>query len=385
MTRLAEVVIKVPPCFEGGPLEKSTPPRWFPFPGIGRGGGLFLEAIMLFWILIGCAAHAAPLAGSADEMVQKEEAIAEPIPLSQAELLDEGVALRRIGAFDEADVALQQAASLTEGLNKQVQYQIGVLHEVQERWSEAIDVYEAVAERWPGTETAADARFRRAYCLEELGDHKAATGAVKALQRDGKWSADDQRTMNLQRGITELRAGQERKGIRRILKQLSSGEDDRSWIRAKARLALVRAQVSAAQSVALVGDRKAARRLKQRASLISAAENQAIVMFNLGEPEFALEGLLLLGDAYLALYEDMLSYPPPKSITPAEHEAYRDVVEQKAAILKAKAHARYDEGVRVAARTQWVGSVTQRLMKKRDATRDAVVPDQSSDAVDSSR
>ena len=93
---------------------------------------------------------------------------------------------------------LQQATLLNQGLTKQVQYQIGVLHEVQERWNKAIDVY-LQWPPWPGTETAADARFRRAYCLEELGQHKASTKAVKELQKDGKWSADDQRTMNLQR------------------------------------------------------------------------------------------------------------------------------------------------------------------------------------------
>ena len=43
---------------------------------------------------------------------------------------------------------------------------------------------------------------------------------------------------------------------------------------------------------------------------------------------------------------------------------------EKASILLTKAHARYDEGVRVAARTQWVGSVTDRLKAKRDALAD---------------
>lgn len=299
-------------------------------------------------------------------------------PLTQADLLDEGVALRRVGAFDDAEAMLRQASRMGEGLGDQVQYQLGVLHEVQERWSQAIEVYASLVEQWPEGETAPDARFRRAYCLEELGLHKEAIQAVKALQVDGQWSEDDSRTMHLQRGITEIGVGRERKGIRRILKHLSSGKDDRTWIRAKARLALVRAQTHTAKEVVLKGDKKAARRLKQRAALISAAEKQAIVMFNLGEPEFALEGLLMLGDAYLQLYEDMLSYPPPRSIAPADQEAYRQAVKQEAGILKAKAHARYDEGVRVAARTQWVGSVTQRLIAKRDATLDVGAMDQPS-------
>lgn len=309
--------------------------------------------------------------------VHVEDGVFQPIALTQSELLDEAVALRRVGAFSDAETYLQRAAERDEGFSEQVQYQIGVLFEVQERWADAIDVYGTVAQRWPDSATASDARFRSAYCLEELGRHKESTQAVKRLQADGRWSDADTRSMNLQRGITEIRAGRERKGIRRILNGLAEGQDDRTWIRAKARLALVRAQVAASSEIVLKGDKKAARRLKQRAALISAAEKQAIVMFNLGEPEFALEGLLLLGDAYLQLYEDMLSYPPPRSIAAENHEVYRQAVREKASILKAKAHARYDEGVRVAARTQWVGSVTGRLTAKRNATADTEVPSQS--------
>ena len=316
-----------------------------------------------------------PLDGDVPAM---EVVSAEPISLSQSDLLDEAVALRRVGAFAEAEGHLALASELDEGFTEQVHYQIGVLHEVQERWSKAIEVYAFVAQQWPDTATASDARFRRAYCLEELGRHKESIRAVKGLQADGRWSEDDTRTMNLHRGITEIHAGHDRKGIRRILKNLANGQDDRTWIRAKARLALVRAQVTAAGEIVLRGDKKAAKRLKQRAALISAAEKQAIVMFNLGEPEFALEGLLLLGDAYLGLYDDMLSYPPPRSIEPEDHEVYRQAVQEKALILRAKAHARYDEGVRVAARTQWVGSVTQRLTAKRDAISD-VNPERQSD------
>ena len=283
---------------------------------------------------------------------------------SQRELLDEGVALRRIGAFGDAEDMLSRASALTGEADEEVAYQSGVLLEVQERWADAASKYLEVAERWPQSASAKDARFRRAYCLEELGDHKGATQAVKRLQREGQWSLADERTMALQRGITEVRGGKTRRGVRRILRALDSGQDDRTWIRAKARLALVRAQLERAAKIKLRGDKRAAKRLKKRAALLSAAEKQAIVMFNLGEPEFALEGLLLLGDGYMELYETMVTYVPPRSVD--DPETYREVVMSKAAILKTKAHARYDEGVRVAARTQWVGSVTGRLQAKRD-------------------
>jgi len=301
--------------------------------------------------------------------VVEEEIVAEalpPAPPTQRELLEEAVALRRVGAFDEAAAMLAAAKQTPGDVDEQVAYQSGVLLEVTEQWKKAAAAYEAVHAGWPDTPSAVDAQFRRAYCLEETGDHKASIRVVRSLQRRGQWSAADQASMSLQRGITETRAGRTRRGIRRILKTLDSTQMDRTWIQAKARLALVRAQTEAAETMVLKGNRKAARRLKRRSALIASAEKQAIAMFNLGEPEFALEGLLLLGDAYLALYEDMLEYPPPRSVPKDQREAYREAVGKKAEILRAKAHARYDEGVRVAARTQWVGSVTQRLIDARD-------------------
>lgn len=316
-------------------------------------------------------------AGEADEASVTLAAPSVPPPvMTQLDLLEESVALRRIGAFEDAARMLKEAAATTGDVDEQVAYQSGVLAEVREDWSGAIAAYAAVAEGWPDSATAHDARFRRAYCLEELGEHRAATKAVKKLQREGRWSEDDERTMALQRGITELRSGKTRRGVRRILKALESGQDDRTWIRAKARLALVRAQLGKAASMRLKGDKRAAKRLRKRSALISASEKQAIVMFNLGEPEFALEGLLLLGDGYMELYDEMLNYPPPRSVD--DPETYRELVMEKASILLTKAHARYDEGVRVAARTQWVGSVTDRLKAKRD-TLAVRLPQPSSD------
>ena len=52
-------------------------------------------------------------------------------------------------------------------------------------------------------------------------------------------------------------------------------------------------------------------------------------MFNLGEPEFALEGLYSATN--MDLYDEMLNYPPPRSVD--DPETYREVVMEKASIL----------------------------------------------------
>jgi tetratricopeptide (TPR) repeat protein len=354
------------PLILGGPFSTSTPPKAVTLLQTTVWGGTlfsggFLVLLFLASVLIG-------FAQPVDDHIQGSPALVQGSPApSQRELLDEAVALRRVGAFDAAQDFLQRAVERDGNVSAQVAYQQGVLAEVTERWPYAIAAYERVESLWPGSEAAADARFRRAYCLEELGQHRAAIKVVVALQRDGAWSEVDQRSMLLQRGITEVRLGRKRVGIKRILAALGSGEDDKTWIRAKARLALVRVQLEKAARIRLKGNAKAAKRLKKRAALIGAAERQAVVMFGLSEPEFALEGLLMLGDAYLKLFEDMIAYPPPRSVDAGQRDAYQAAVLAKAAILRTKAHARYEEGVRVAVRTQWVGGVTGRLKTSRDA------------------
>jgi tetratricopeptide (TPR) repeat protein len=286
--------------------------------------------------------------------------------LPPTQILNEAVARRRIGDFEGAGQRLSYLGQRSI-LRVQVAYHTAVLAEVQEDFARAEAGYGVVVASWPEKPEADDARFRQVYCLEELGQHKAALQAVRQLQRAGRWSVRDAHAMNLERGIVELRAGKHRRGIRRILRELSATDvsESMSWIRAKARLALVRVQVREAATLELKGNRRAAKHLITRSRLISSSEKQAIAMFELGEPEFALEGLLLLGDAYMDLHKAMLEYPPPRSVPASEHASYRAAVHEKAAILKVKAHARYDEGVRVAARTRWQGRVTAELKARR--------------------
>jgi tetratricopeptide (TPR) repeat protein len=332
---------------------------------------------------MGCFTVFASGSAAADE-VEGTESVPDPIeeivetpvaPMSVEEQIEEAVSLRRVGAFDAARDMLEEASREPGTWLGQIEYQQGILYETTEQWDKAIAVYTRISERDdPHWAVAQDARFRLAYCMEEVGRHKEAIRIVKELRTDGDWTMDDERTMALQQGIVEIRAGRERRGIRRVLAALDSQPDARTWVRAKARLALVRVQLDTAANIEIKGDKKAARRLARRDELMTMAEKQAIAMFKLGEPEFALEGLLLLGDAYVDLYDDMLEYPPPRSVGPEARDQYREIVRQKAQILLTKAYNRYDEGVRVAARTQWVGSVTDRLKVRRDTLGEKLAP-----------
>ena len=157
--------------------------------------------------------------------------------------------------------------------------------------------------------------------------------------------------------------------MRRIEAALAEaeGRDDLPWMRAKGHTALARYLLDEAGGVPMVNTRKAAKNLKKRTGAMSAAERHVIAVAQLGEAEYALEGLMLLGDAYLALHDDLLAAPVPRSLTVEQAEIYREELNGKVAVLKRKAWRYYDEGVTVAVRTRWQGRIATDLRARREA------------------
>ena len=92
-----------------------------------------------------------------------------------------------------------------------------------------------------------------------------------------------------------------------------------------------------------------------------------IAIAKTGEPEYALAGILVLGDAYLALHDDLIAAPPPRKLDATQAEIYKQKVAERAAVLRDKAYRFYDEGVSFAIRVQWHGGITERMKRRRDA------------------
>lgn len=288
-------------------------------------------------------------------------------------VLDDAVARRSIGDFDGADARLAWLSGAAPG--PEVTYHQAVSAELQERFAESLAGYEAVLAGGPDAVRVVDAGFRRALVLEELGRHRDAIKQVKQLQRSGMWTERDALSLALARGVNELAQGRERRGLRRLDRALmsSEGSDDLKWMRAKARAALTRHLLAEAAGTPMVHGRRAGRNLQARAGNISAAERQVIAIANLGEAEYSLAGLELLGDAYLALHDDLVALPPPPELTGEQAAIYEQGIGEKAAVLRRKAWRYYDEGVKLATRTEWQGSISGRLRARRDAL-DAAAP-----------
>lgn len=282
-------------------------------------------------------------------------------------VLDDAIERRARGDFEGASARL---AWIEQHHGSPVaRYQVAVTHELQERYGDALAGYDAVLQAFPGAAVARDAAFRRALVLEDLDRHREATKQVRQLQRAEKWGERDAVSLAIARGVNELGQGRTRKGLKRLGKALAAveGSDDLQWMRAKARAALARHLLDEAASIPIRSDRKAQKNLVARAQRISEAEQQVIAAARLGEPEYALIGLELLGDGYMALYDDMMAAPPPTELTAEQADIYSDAVAEKAAVLVRKAWRFYDEGVKLATRTKWQGGVADRLRARRDA------------------
>jgi hypothetical protein len=149
-------------------------------------------------------------------------------------------------------------------------------------------------------------------------------------------------------------------------------------------VARAREWTSEARDLALDGGQaRQARRLEERAALLHRAEQEVAAAAYLKEPEWALEGLLVLGQGYEDLYDALLASPPPRGLDEEGRLRYREAVRDRARVLLAKAWKHYDEGVNVAARVGWVGRPLPDLEAARDAIDLSVVaaPEPAPEAV----
>jgi tetratricopeptide (TPR) repeat protein len=283
--------------------------------------------------------------------------------------IDEAIDLRRNG-----DVA--GSATLLAGIVDLVPperrgwylYQRGIAEELRWHFAEARAFYEqAIA---AGGDPVPDARFRLALVLEDLGDPQGALAQMQILARERGFDEDDQLTVALQTGISEVDTGHRRSGVRTIESALAAleGTESHTWLRAKARYALAQALLAEADALALHGSqRKVVRRLKARVARITAAESQITALVYLKEPEWIVASMILLGDAWRALADALETAPPPASLTPEQVVIYQQNLDVYAENARTKAFHYWDQGVEVANRLGFESPKVQVLKDRRNS------------------
>lgn len=263
-------------------------------------------------------------------------------------------------------------------------YQLGLCYEREEAFNQALEQYTLLVEHFPKARPARDAWFRRALCLEYLGRHREALRSMRHI-REGDLSDRDRWMLDVQRGISKVRAGRHRRGLRMLDAALDRAEevDAPSYLRAKAHV--VRAELLlgvAARRYDLQArrEKRIVNELQERAELVLRAEREIAAATRLEEPEWILEGLLLLGNDYLHFQEALVSSPTPRRLEDEAARTYRQLLEERAQVLLLKAWRHYDEGIALAGRLQYTGRPVPALRQARDALKleEIPVPQESS-------
>jgi tetratricopeptide (TPR) repeat protein len=291
---------------------------------------------------------------------------------SNAEIVDEA-AERRLrgdtaGALARLALVLSQAPPPPEA--PLAHYQRGLCLEREERFEDALASYHALLQGWPAHELAQDGWFRAALCQEYLGRHREALRSLARVREDEGLDLHDRLTLDLQRGISLLRAGHVRRGARLLEQSLAAAEGSAlvGYLQAKAHVSLARTWLEQGASLGLDGpQRRQARHLERRARGVAAAEREVTAATRFEEPEWILEGLLLLGDAYLSLADELLGARAPRGLSPEALAIFREQLAERAGLLTLKAWKHYDLGVSKAEEWRWDGRPLARLREARDA------------------
>jgi len=272
------------------------------------------------------------------------------------------------GAIARLQLIIQQHPPVVE--QAQALYQLGLCHERSERFSEALAAYDQLVDTWPDSAVAQDGWFRRALCLEYLDRHREARRSLVRVQTADGLNLHDRLTLDLQRGITLVRSGKIRAGLRLIDNATAAAEGTElvTYLRGKAHVTRARVLLDAADEQAMQGSqRKQQRALEQRASYLAAAEQQVAAAAYLGEPEWILEGLLLLGQGYQSLYEELMASAPPRQLSPEAQTIYLEEVAGRSQVLLIKAWNHYDAGISKAGEWRYEGRPLPDLVAARDA------------------
>ncbi|TNE90322.1 MAG: hypothetical protein EP330_08360 [Deltaproteobacteria bacterium] len=302
----------------------------------------------------------------ADELPASEAAAAAEAPeiseepvetaASTAELMEDALRRLRLADYPGARMLLDQASDRDDSDAEEIAYLRGVSFELDRDYGTALSVYTAALEQFPAGHRQQDLRFRSAEVIGGLGR------AEEALERLAPFLADldsrphaDQIKIRLVEGIWLIDSGKVRKGKKVLAAALSeAGPDEVTFYQAKARATIAAQWAEESEVLHLdARERKQVKRLTERGERLIAIERQVTQVALLKEPEWVLDGLLTLGDAYASVGEDLLAARMPPKLAPELHDLYRQTVREKAEVVLVKALNHYQRGIDLSLELGW--------------------------------
>lgn len=246
----------------------------------------------------------------------------------------------------------------------------GAAWELQEFPGLALDHYERALTGWPEHELHEDLVFRKAEALATLGAPRTALSLVKPLDLD---NLDEGLSTKVQlcEGIWRVQGQMPKRGLKLIDAALAEAPPDvQPFYQAKARATRAGMAVQLARDVSLdVPEQKLSQQMNTRGALVAEIEGELQAIVALEQPEWILEGSLLLAQSYTDFAQALVDAPVPAAVAgDAELEAtYRAEVRQKANNAWLKSRQLLDMALDMALRLRWR---SRRVIQLEDALED---------------
>ena len=278
--------------------------------------------------------------------------------------LEQIAELQRSGRFDSAAQRLDFLVELYGTLEYRYLFVVNV--ELQEQYEQALVGYAELKKEELSSELKTQVLFREGIVLDDLKRHKQAQDIFKKLLRSKDLQNGDKERINLLLGASFIHSGSSRKGIRKIARSLARLDvTDSTWMRAKGHDALAHELIRRSEEIGFIGsDKKDKKAVAERMELLKRAEVQVIASIQLKEPEFVLNGLVNVADAYVRFYDDLIVAPAPDYLTVNQKKQYSEQLRIEARSLLEKALDYCKKGVIYADQSGWVGLVVDELNER---------------------
>jgi len=231
-------------------------------------------------------------------------------------------------------------------------------NELLENYELALSEYDSLLESADFDEGwRIDIRYRRGIVLDDIGRHRQAISDFKKVRRSKGVSNLDKQQINLLIGAARINAGRSWCGVWTINRALPSFVDrtEGGWARARARTALMKELIASAESRPIRPGKKIGDDISYRQRWLKEAEAQVVGIFHLREPEYVQKSFVLLIDAYMRFYDEVVQAPPPVEFDAFQRVIYRQKMREQAEPLRYRAKRLAKKALNYANSIAWQG------------------------------
>ncbi len=221
--------------------------------------------------------------------------------------LSEARTLVRRGDTAGARAAAEVALSTPGDHQRQAQLLIGSTYELEERYDEALALYDALADAYPRKEVPEVLRLRLATVHGKQQSWSKARRTLRPLTRDDGLAPDRQLQVRILQGLWDLERGKDPRGLATITEALEMDAAS-PWWRAQGHQALFAYAVDLAATFPAGRSPEALQdALQTRAELVALAQQQTVHLIRLDQGDLARDALLALADLHEQTGLDVLT------------------------------------------------------------------------------